>query len=120
LSDADIVTLHAAPPADGSPLIRAAELARMKAQAVLINTARGALIEEAALVDALCTGHLGAAYLDVFKREPYRGRLAELPNVLLTAHAGSYTRETRVEMESEAVRLLLQWFDTNLSAPRLV
>jgi D-3-phosphoglycerate dehydrogenase len=116
LSVSDIVTLHAAAPKTITPLIGSDEFALMKRGSVLINTARGSLVDEDALCAALTSGVLSAAYLDVFRTEPYCGRLAELPNVLLTAHAGTYTRETRQEMEMEAVRLLLKWFDRHSMA----
>ena len=75
--------------------------------AYFLNAARGALVEEAALVDALRSGHLAGAWLDVFREEPYRGPLLELENVLVTPHAGTFTRECRLRMELEAVENLL-------------
>ena len=74
----------------------------MKRGAVIVNAARGGWIDEAALAEALRTGKLGGAFLDVFASEPYKGPLAELPNTVLTAHIGSYAFECRVEMEIDA------------------
>jgi len=73
----------------------------------MVDTARGDVLDEAALADALRDGRLGGAYLDVFSEEPYTGSLGELDSVLLTPHAGSYAEEARVRMETEAVEQLL-------------
>jgi D-3-phosphoglycerate dehydrogenase len=106
LARADVVTLHM--PGGDRPIIGAAELARMKPDAVLLNTSRGGLVDEAALLDALRAERLAAAYIDTFVDEPYDGPLRELPNVLLTPHAGSYAAEARRKMEMEAVENLLE------------
>jgi D-3-phosphoglycerate dehydrogenase / 2-oxoglutarate reductase len=105
LAQADVVTLHAS---GAGPLLGQTELETMKPGAVLVNAARGGLVDEDALYEALASGHLGGAYVDVFESEPYEGRLRELPNVLLTPHAGSYAVEARALMEQEAVRNLLE------------
>lgn len=106
LERADVVTLHM--PGGDRPVIGEAELAQMKPDAVLLNTSRGGLVDEDALVDALRAERLGAAYIDTFVNEPYDGPLRELPNVLLTPHAGSYAAEARARMEMEAVDNLLE------------
>lgn len=80
----------------------------MKDGAILINTARGALVDYDALYDALEAGKLFAAGIDVFEEEPYSGKLTDLDNVILTSHMGSYTFESRVEMEIEAIKNLLK------------
>jgi D-3-phosphoglycerate dehydrogenase len=80
----------------------------MKPDAVLLNTSRGGLVDEDALVDALRAERLAAAYIDTFVDEPYEGPLRELPHVLLTPHAGSYAAEARARMEMEAVENLLE------------
>lgn len=108
LSRAEIVSLHLAPPKEGTLLLDAGHLARMRPEAILINTARGGLLDEAALYDLLVAGKLAGAFLDVFADEPYQGPLAELPQVLLTPHIGSYAVETRVRMETEAAERLLE------------
>ena len=66
------------------------------------------LVDENALYNALSTGKLSGAALDVFKDEPYKGALTELPNIVLTAHVGSYAKEARILMEEQAVKNLLQ------------
>jgi len=96
LSNADIASLHLPLAADTERLIGAAQIARMKPGAILINTARGALVDEAALVDALRAGRLGAAGLDVFTEEPVGTEhiLLGLPNVIATPHLAWLTQET--------------------------
>ena len=84
------------------------ELALMKASAVLVNTGRGPLVDEAALAEALRTGRIAAAGLDVFEREPgVLPELLTLENVVLTPHVGSGTLETRSRMAEIAARCLL-------------
>ncbi|MFQ5349934.1 MAG: NAD(P)-dependent oxidoreductase, partial [Thermoanaerobaculia bacterium] len=83
-------------------------LAKLKPEAILVNTARGGLVDEAALYDLLAAGKLAGAFLDVFSDEPYDGPLSELPQVLLSPHIGSYAVETRVRMEIEAAERLLE------------
>ena len=86
-------------------LIGAAELARMKSSAILINAARGGVVDDAALIAALSRGTIRAAGLDVFENEPAfdRGYLA-LKNVVLAPHIGSSTRATRLAMAMAAAR----------------
>lgn len=102
---ADIVTLHCSAK---DQLLGAAELASMKKGSWLINTARGTLIDEAALTDLLRNGHLAGAALDVFGQEPYSGPLTSLSNVILTPHIGSYAKESRIKMESDAIANLMK------------
>lgn len=110
LRTSDVITLHVPQHHGESFLLGAPELASMKPTAVLVNTARGGLVDEAALLEALTGGRLAAAYLDVFEREPYEGPLVDLPNVLLTPHLGSYATEARLQMELESVRHVLRFF----------
>ncbi len=105
IAEADIITLHAPP---GAVRLGAAEFAAMRKGAIVVNTARGDLIDEAALHDALSSGHLGGAGLDVFQEEPYRGPLTALETVVMTAHMGSYAAEARALQETEAARNLLE------------
>jgi len=107
LAQADIVSLHIPFTAENSRLIDADVLGRMKKGAILINTSRGGLIDEAALAKALESGHLAAAALDVFEQEPYKGPLTGVKNVILTAHTGSYAKEARIEQEALAARNVL-------------
>jgi len=105
LGESDVVTLHL--PGGSRPIIGAEQLAAMKPDAVLVNTSRGGLVDERALHSALTEGRLAAAYIDTFEDEPYEGPLRELPNVLLTPHAGSFAAEARLQMEMEAVENML-------------
>ena len=99
LKTADIVSLHAPPSSDHKPLIRAAELALCKPTAYVINTARGQLIDEAALVAALQSGQLAGAGLDVFVHEPPTDSpLLTLKNVVLTPHSAGQTHEAQQRM----------------------
>ena len=83
----------------------------MKQGAFLINCSRGGIVDESALYLGLKEGKLAGAALDVFEQEPYNGPLKELDNVVLTPHIGSYAKETRIEMEMQAVRNLLDGLD---------
>lgn len=96
LAEADIVSLHTPLTTSTRHLIDAARLAQMKASAFLINMARGPVVHEGALVDALNAGTIAGAALDVFEFEPdVHPGLLELENVLLTPHIGGGTRESR-------------------------
>ncbi len=105
LSSADVVSLHAPLTPETRGLIGAAELARMKPTAILVNTARGAQVDEAALAAALRDGVIGAAGLDVYAEEPrVDPDLLELDNVVLTPHIGSAADRTRAAMSELAAR----------------
>ena len=104
---ADIVSLHCAKPSSGTETIGPVELARMRKGSWLVNAARGGLVDENALAEAIREQHLVGAALDVFVSEPYSGPLRDLPQVVLSPHAASYAREARVEMETSTIRNLL-------------
>lgn len=108
LAKSDIVSLHLPYSAAVHHLIGAAQLAMMKRDAVLVNTARGGLIDEPALQAHLESNPKAGAYLDCFETEPYTGPLTSLANVVLSAHIGSYAREARLRMELDAVENLLR------------
>jgi glyoxylate reductase len=111
LAEADVVSLHLPLSAESRHLIDAAALGRMKPSAVLVNTARGPIVDEEALVLALREGRIAGAALDVFEREPeVHPGLLELENVVLVPHLGSATHETREAMGMlcvEALRAVL-------------
>lgn len=99
LREADFVSIHVPLTVETRCLIGAGELAQMRPKAILINTARGPIVDEAALVDALRHGTIAGAGLDVFEREPIlHPDLAELKQVVLLPHLGSATLNSRVEM----------------------
>lgn len=103
----DVVTLHIPHTKETHHLIDGRRLGLMKPGALLINAARGGVVDEAPLYDALAGGRLGGAALDCFEEEPYSGPLTGLNNVILTPHVGSAAFESRVNMEREAMRNLL-------------
>jgi glyoxylate reductase len=108
LAEADIVSLHVAYAPETHHLIDDAALARMKPTAVLVNTARGPVIDEKALVRALVAQRIAAAGLDVFEREPQlEPELYALPNCVLLPHLGSATIGTRTKMGMMSVDNLL-------------
>ncbi|GAA3227517.1 2-hydroxyacid dehydrogenase [Nonomuraea helvata] len=99
LERSDVVTLHCPLTPETRHLIDAAALRRMKPTAVLVNTARGGIVDEQALIEALRSGALAAAGLDVFEGEPrVDPELAKLPNTVLTPHIGSAGTATRERM----------------------
>lgn len=110
LAQADLVSLHAGRPAALGPLIGRAELAAMKPGSRLVNTARGYLVDEAALLEALTSGHLAGAALDVFEDEPYAGPLAALPQVIATPHVATLTRASRAAMERRCAQNVVEFF----------
>ncbi|MCS5734348.1 2-hydroxyacid dehydrogenase [Herbiconiux daphne] len=105
LTTSDVISLHLPLTPDTHHLIGAAELQAMKTSAVLINTARGPIVDELALIDALRDGVIGAAGLDVYEWEPTVSKgLLSLPNVVTAPHIGSAGRATREKMGSLAVQ----------------
>jgi glyoxylate reductase len=103
LSASDIVSLHTPGGAETHHLIDARRLALMKPTAVLVNTARGTVVDEAALADALHAGRLFAAGLDVYEQEPLvEPRLLDAPRTVLLPHIGSASQSTRTRMATMA------------------
>ncbi|MFN0113394.1 MAG: hydroxyacid dehydrogenase [Paracoccaceae bacterium] len=107
---ADFVSVHV--PGSGRPVIGAREIAAMKPGAVLINTARGGVVDEAALAEALAGGHIGAAGLDVFEDEPpgASAPLAALDQAVLTPHIAGLSLESAERMAVASVRNVLSFF----------
>lgn len=113
LAESDFVSLHVPLVAATRHMIGAAELAMMKRTAILINTARGAIVDSQALVGALRTGRLAGAGLDVTDPEPVGAKdpLLKLPNVVITPHIGSASHATRLRMAELAVDNLIDVFE---------
>jgi len=109
LAESDVLSLHVPLTAATRNLIDRRAIARMKPGAVVINTARGGVVNEADLAEALRSGALAGAAVDVFDREPYSGELATLPRCVLTSHMGSMSQDCRLRMEREAVEEALRF-----------
>jgi D-3-phosphoglycerate dehydrogenase len=99
---ADIISLHVPLTVQTKNMIRREHLMQMKPDAMLINTSRGGIINEHDLAEALNSGHLSGAAIDVFEQEPYTGELAQIDRCLLTSHMGSMSVDCRTRMEIEA------------------
>lgn len=110
IADSDLVSLHCPLTDQNRHMIDAARLSRMRPGAFLLNTARGPLIDEAALIEALESGHLGGAALDVFEEEPLptSSPLTRLENVVLGSHNASNTREAVARVNGLAIDNVLK------------
>ena len=104
LKEADVVTLHAS---GEEEILGEDAFQHVKSGAFLLNVARGKLINEQCLLDALESKKIAGAWLDCFAEEPYCGPLTKFPQVILTPHIGSYTRESRKKMELDSARNLI-------------
>lgn len=104
VSLADIITVHAN---SAKEILGENEFKLMKKSAFLLNSSRARLINEAALIKAIDSKRLNGAWLDVFNDEPYNGPLRKYEQIILTPHAGSYSRECRLKMETEATENLI-------------
>jgi len=110
LAEADFVTLHVPLNADTRQMFDAAKLSRMKPTAFLINTARGPIVDEAALVHALESKKIAGAGLDVFEQEPFVHSGLKRANVVLAPHLGSASNETRAKMAMVAAQNTIALF----------
>lgn len=99
---ADVITFHLPLTKQTKNMVRKEHLKMMKPDAILINTARGGIINEDDLYDVMKEGHLSGASIDVFVQEPYSGKLREIERCILTAHMGSMSVDCRTRMEREA------------------
>ena len=109
LKKADFVSLHIPMPEDKKPVIKAEELALMKPTAYILNLARGGLIDEDALCDALDNGKLAGAALDVYAKEPLQNeRIMKNDKVSLTPHVGGSTKEAQDRIGEEIVSIITE------------
>jgi len=111
LAESDFISLHCPLTPETRGLLDAGAFGRMRPGAILINTARGEVVDEEAMIAALAEGHLGGAGLDVFTGEPrVNPRLLDFPNVVVAPHLGSATWETRTRMGMMVVENLTAFF----------
>jgi len=107
ISNSDIITIHIPYTKENDTFFNSDRICKLKNSALIVNTARGGLIDEDALYDALSNSRIAGAAIDCYNEEPYTGKLSELENVVLTAHIGSYAKEARKLMEQQALNNLL-------------
>lgn len=106
ISKADVITLHV-PAVEGTiGMIDRESISRMKDGAFIINTSRGEVIDEDALYEGCKSGKLKGAALDVYRQEPYKGKLLELDNVYFTPHLGAATKEAQARIGQEVIEVL--------------
>jgi D-3-phosphoglycerate dehydrogenase len=120
LREADIISIHASTTGEQGFLVGAPELRLMKPGAILVNLARGEMVDETALVEALRSGHLAGAGLDVFAEEPYKGPLCDFEQVILTPHSATFNVETRAAMELESIRNGLRYLAGDIGSDERV
>ena len=109
LAQSDVVSVHAPVTPQTRGLIDAAAIGRMPAGSILVNTSRGPLVELEAVTEALRSGHLSGAGLDVFDPEPLDpARIADVPNLLVTPHTGYYSEESLAESQRKAATQVIK------------
>jgi D-3-phosphoglycerate dehydrogenase len=121
LAQADVISVHI-PLSEGRALLGAQELAKLKSTAVVVNTARGGLIDEEALAAAIEAGRLAGAGLDVFSAEPppHNHRLCKNDRVILSPHSAGLTQESAIRMSVSAVQNILDFFAGSLDSSLVV
>lgn len=107
--ESDIISLHLPLTHLTKNMVRREQLLSMKPDAIIINTARGGIINEQDLYEVMNAGHLSGAAIDVFEQEPYTGPLSEIERCLLTAHMGSMSIDCRTRMEIEATEEAIRY-----------
>lgn len=103
---ADVITLHVALSEETKNLINKTNITKMRNGVYLVNTSRGEVVDEDALYGACKSGKIAGAALDVYKQEPYTGKLLELDNVYFTPHLGASTKEAQIRIGKELVEKL--------------
>ena len=111
LIESDVVSIHVPLTKDTLNMIDTPQLNMMKKDAVLVNTARGGVVNESALYEVMKSGQLLSSAIDVFEEEPYEGVLSSLANCFLTSHMGSMSIDCRVRMEVEATEEVIRFID---------
>lgn len=106
LSRADVISLHVPSTPETVNMINRESIAKMKNGVWIVNTARGDVIDEDALYEACKSGKIAGAAIDVYREEPYKGKLLELDNVYFTPHLGASTKEAQMRIGSELVKIL--------------
>jgi len=106
LARSDVISLHVPAIESTKGMINAQNISKMKNGVFIINTSRGEIIDEDALYDACKSGKVAGAALDVYKAEPYTGKLLELENVCFTPHLGASTKEAQMRIGQELVAIL--------------
>ena len=125
-SEADVISVHVPLTEDTRHIVGEQEISYMKPDAIIINTARGPVMDEAALVQALKAGRIGGAGLDVFEKEPVApdNPLLKLDNVILTPHTAALTRECVIRMATEAAQCVIDVLDgkipKNVANPQIL
>ncbi len=121
LKEADIISFHCKPKQDGSPIINAEEINLMKNTALIINTARGNLVSESALFDALKANKIRGAALDVFENEPaINNTLFGLKNILLTPHIAASTSEAQIIVAEMIANQFVEYFLKNKTVNEVI
>lgn len=109
LKESDVVSLNLPLKRDTINFLTLDDLKNMKKSSILINTARGGIVNEDDLYIALKENLIAGAAVDVFEEEPYKGKLRELDNIVLTCHMGASTIESRTDMETQAVEEVIRY-----------
>lgn len=104
---AEIITLHVS---GADEILGQSEFNKMKSGVYILNGARGSVVNESALIDAIENKKVAGAWLDTFTEEPYSGPLSNYDQIIMTPHVGSYSKECRLQMEMEAVDNLIAGF----------
>jgi len=120
LKESDIISLHASKNDDQPIILGVKEFFIMKKGVLIVNLARGEMIDENALIDSLKSGHVAGAGLDVFSKEPYIGPLCDFEQVILTPHTATLAVETRVAMEMQCLENALDFLKGSVSPDRQV
>ena len=113
LKSCDFISLHVPLNKNTRNLINKNNISNIKNGSTLINTSRGEIICEESLYSYLKKNKQSMAALDVFKNEPYKGKLKKLQNVLMSPHQGSYTKKTRLKMEEEIIYKIVNFYEKN-------